>query len=115
MQANTLLAQIKKARESKLTIGDYSFTIRRPTDYEAAIIFQTGKTEFEIAADYVCGWEGVKESDLLPSGGSTPVDFNASIWREWCADRPEFWAEIFDAVVAAWKSHRGEVDDAGKA
>lgn len=103
--SNELLAKIKEQRRFKVTVEKYSFTVRRPTDVEVVKLTRDGSDFFDIAAEYVSDWAGVTEDDLVGGGGSDAVKFDARVWREWCADRPEFWMPIATAVLKAYDAH----------
>lgn len=109
---STLVDKIRRARESVVAVGAFRFTVRRPTDAEAvglrAMTFQ------EIVTDFVVGWDGVREIDLIPGGNPEPVAFDREVWAEWSADRPELWEPIVQEVLESYKRHRGDVEDAVK-
>jgi len=109
-----LLTRLRKSRQSTVKIGEYTFTVRRPTAFEAANLFQNNPTQFEIARDFVDNWDGVKDKDLVPSGGSDAVEFDRVLWGEWLADMVEFWEPIFDHVVESFTAYKERKDTAGK-
>jgi len=103
-------ARIRKARESQIEAGGFTFTIRRPTDEEA--VRRQGESAFDFARDFVVGWKGVKESDLVNGGGSDEVPFDTTAWSEWLADRPDLWGPIGEAVLNAYMAHVKRREDA---
>lgn len=107
-----LIEKLRKARQSVVELEGFKFTIRRPTDAEAASL--PTLTLSDVATRFVVGWEGVKEIDLIPGGNPVEVPFNSMVWGEWCADRPDFWAPITDAVLASYRQHRGAVEEEAK-
>lgn len=109
-----LIARIKKNRELTVTVDKFKFICRRPTDIEAVDLHRTGGSSPDIAAKFVIGWEGVADKDVVSGGGSDPVVFDAELWREWCADRPDFWAPISTAVLDAYRLHADEIEAAAK-
>lgn len=109
-----LIARLIKSRQSKLKIGEYSFIVRRPTAYEAAQLFSDDPTQFDIARDFVDGWDGVMDKHLVPSGGSDAAEFDRQLWGIWLSDRPELWEPIFNHVIESYKSYKEVKDDAGK-
>lgn len=111
---NILIARLLKSRQSKLKVGEYTFTVRRPTAYEAALLFQNDPTQYDVARDYVDDWDGIKDKDLIPSGGNELAEFDKTLWAEWLSDQPELWEPIFDHVVKSYQSYKGKVDDEGK-
>ena len=111
---NILLARLLKSRQSKLKVGEYTFIVRRPTAYEAALLFQNDPTQYDVARDYVDDWDGVKDKDLIPSGGNDPAEFHKTLWAEWLSDNPDLWGPIFDCVVNSYQAYKGKVEDEGK-
>lgn len=108
----SLIDKIKKARETAVEVEGFRFTIRRPTDQEAVNLRDV--TFIEIAQKFVVGWFGVKEIDLFPGGNPVEVPFDGEVWREWCADHPEFWQPVSSAVLDAYKKHRDAQDETKK-
>ena len=101
--SQSLIAQIKKARQRRVEVGGFTFIVRRPTDTEFVAHYEL--RIYEIAQEYVVGWEGVTEADIVNGGGEDAVPFDADLWREWCADRPDLWEAIFTAVLQAYEQH----------
>jgi hypothetical protein len=108
----SLVDKIRKARETGVEVSGFRFTIRRPTDQEAVNL--KSATFIEIAQRFVIGWAGVKELDLIPGGEGVEVQFDEELWKEWCADRPEFWQPITTAVLDAYQQHRASQDETKK-
>ncbi len=95
--------KIRKAREFTREIEGWRLRLRRPTDVEAASILRTGARDaLTVATTFVIGWEGVKESDLVPSGNNGEIEFDADAWAEIVADRPELWEPLSTAIVDSW-------------
>lgn len=103
MDATALLEKVRKARESKVTVGSWTFTIRRPTDSE--FVEHRALRSYELARQYVIGWEGVTEADLVKGGASDEVPFVKELWAEFVNDHPELWDPIFDAILHAYRGH----------
>ena len=112
--ARDLLGKIRKRRECKVVIGRFTFTVRRPTDVEAIALHRSDSAFNSIAADFVCGWEGVTTDDLIGDKTADPVPFDAELWREWCADRPDFWGPIANAALDAYREHAQQLEEAAK-
>ena len=106
--------RIRKNRELTVTIDRFKFTARRPTDVEAIALYRGNNAFSSVAADFVIGWEGVTENDVVGGGGSDPIPFAPELWREWCADRPDFWGPISDAVIESYREHAEKVAAAVK-
>lgn len=95
-----------------------------------------GITPCGITQRFVVGWEGVTEDDVVGGGGSDVVEFDVSLWHEWCADRKDFWgpcarhldgsgtpeereqckdcAPLTTAILDAYKDYAKEMDGAVK-
>ena len=112
---SALANKIRKAREFTRTIEGWNLRLRRPTDAEAAkIIGREQADALEVATTYVIGWEAVTEADLVKSGSSDPVAFDADVWAEVVADTPALWEPISTAVIDAWVSHNDKREDRSK-
>jgi hypothetical protein len=114
--ATDYLAKLRKNRELTVSVGKWKFTARRPTDAEAGPLLDPSKetTLYAVARDYVTGWEGVVEDDVIGGGGQDPVPFSSELWTEWVADRREVWHPIGTKVVEAYLLHWQHLEDAGK-
>lgn len=108
----SLVDKIRKARETGVEVEGFRFTIRRPTDQEA--INLKGMTFIEVAQRFVVDWSGVKEMNLFPGGDGAEVKFDAELWKEWCADHPDFWGPISTAVFESYQDHCKARDDTKK-
>lgn len=108
----SLIDSLKKSRQSQIEVGGFSFTYRRPTDQEAINLREV--TFIEIAQRFVVDWKGVKGTDIYSGGDGAEVPFDAELWREWCADHPEFWQPISGAVLDSYKQHREAQDESKK-
>lgn len=111
---NLLIAALRKNRELKVAVGKFTFTCRRPTDEEAVTLYRGGLSNAVIAANHVVAWDGVTEDDLVGGGGTDAVPFDGPLWREWCADRNDFWAPIGDACMKAYEDHVSGLKEAEK-
>jgi hypothetical protein len=117
--SQALVNQIRKQREFKKAVTDaktgrvYTFICRRPTDQDAAEI-QRGETRPNLCQRFVVGWEDVTENDVVGGGGSDVLEFDPLLWREWVADRRDFWEPIAEAILDAYSGHAKEMDDAAK-
>jgi len=109
-----LIARLRKNREVRVTVGKFVFIAHRPTDVEVLQIRRNDDAYTSIAMDFVHGWEGVVEDDIIGGGGTDVVAFTSDLWREWVADHTEYWEPITDAVLAAYRAHTGIVGEAAK-
>jgi hypothetical protein len=111
----SLIDKIKKARETQVEAGGYTFTVRRPTDMEVIDIRGSDQLkQGDIMQRFVLGWSGVTELDIIPGGSNTPVEFDTALFMEWVADRPQLWAPITSAILEAYGLHQQRLDDALK-
>lgn len=118
--ANDLISTIRRNRELKVTVGQYVFTCRRPTDSEIERYRDSTIYSDTLAQHHVIGWGradggAFTESDFLGGGGGTdPVPFELPLWLQWCADHMEVWTPIGDAVTNAFTEHRKDLRQAEK-
>lgn len=114
MDSSLILRQLRKSRENKIEIGKHRFLYRRPTDVEMLKLGREKASDHDIAREFVEGWENVTPADIVPSGGSDSLEFDRILWREWLADRPDFWNPIAEAVVADYRTHVEKREQAAK-
>ena len=112
--SRALVEKIRKQREVTVKIGKFTFTARRPTDVEAIALHRSDGAYSTIAADYVINWAGVTEDDVIGGGSADPLAWSAVLWAEWCADRPDFWGPISEAVLESYRLHASRMEDATK-
>lgn len=103
MDQSALLEKVRKSRESKLTVGAWTFTIKRPTDSE--FVEHQQLRSYELARLYVIDWAGVTEADMVKGGASDDVQFSRDLWIEFVNDHPELWDQIFDEILNAYRGH----------
>lgn len=112
---SALADRIRKARQFKRDIDGWRLILRRPTEEEGARIFTRDTVEFvELAKEYVIGWEGVKESDIVVSGTTDDVPFDPDVWREVIVDRPELWRPIAEQITESWLNNRKAREERSK-
>lgn len=103
-QRVTLADKMRKAREIRVVVGDFTFIVRRPTDVEwYDKIVGTGPVSRFI--DFVVDWEGVKEMDLLSGGDPHPLPFNREACFEWISDRADLYGPIIKAINESFDKH----------
>lgn len=112
--SSLLISKIRKNRELTIPVDKFTFTARRPTDVEALELHRNGGASPEIAAKFVVGWAGVTSNDVVGDSSSDVLPFDADLWREWCADRPDFWAPIATKILEAYGVHATQVEEATK-
>jgi hypothetical protein len=109
--AQDYIARIKKARETMVPCEgvEYDFVVRRPTDME---MLESKKfTRAELFQKFVVDWPGMKELHLVPGGTGIEVPFDAELFVEWVADRPELWGPLSEAIVESYQRHQKALDD----
>lgn len=106
---SALADKIRRARESRVEVGDLVFIIRRPTPVDMM--------DLGITRDFarcVVGWDKVREMDLLPGGDPHPAPFDAEACREWLRDRPDLYGPVVEKVLAAYQAHVDALEAAAK-
>lgn len=99
-------ARYDRAREGRVQVGRFTFVFRRPSPYEVAELSFSGR-RFDLAfvESFFVGWEGVQESDLLPSGDPMEAAFDPALFSAWLRDRPDFWDPVTNAVIEAYNRY----------
>ena len=106
--------KLRKAREFRREILGVKLTLIRPTRIQWIERAESGASFFDLAAQFVVGWEDVKEADLLVSGSNNLVPFDAAIWREYLADRIEFVEPVAEAVIESYNAYVKSLEDREK-
>ena len=109
-----LIAKIRKARETKVKVEKFTFTIKRPTDLEMLELSAQRLKQVDILEGYVINWEGVTEIDIVSSGTDVAAVFSRELFAEWIADQPQLWGPITEAIVDAYQKHQDVVAEAKK-
>lgn len=110
MQASALLEALLAQRKSWVELeAGKRVQIRRPAQTELGAFIGLDRTlsvGVKQVQEYVCGWEGITEADVLGPelGASSAAPFAADLWAALVADRPA-WAGaaakgLLDAIVA---------------
>ena len=111
---SVLLDKLRKSRESLVEIGDFTFTVRRPTDAEIVAFRGKQITQEDILGKFIVGWKGVKELDIIPGGDGAEVPFEQELFADWIADKPDLWEPLISAVLASYEIHSQSVTEALK-
>lgn len=116
-----LIEKLRKGRQVRIEVdkpsgvGRFVFVATRPTDLDMVGIQELDKqAQTRRGLEFVVGWEGVTEDDIVGGGGTDAVAFTPELWMTWIADRAGLWAPIGDAIFEAFFAHLGVVDDAAK-
>lgn len=107
-----LVEKLRKAREQQVTVGGFTFTVRRPTDIEALAL--RGASGVAALLPFVVGWSGVKEIDVLPGGNPVELPYDAATAAEWLADRPDLLEPLVKAIMDAYRAHVAALEGAAK-
>lgn len=112
----SLVEKLRQARRFNLSIGDYGFIVRRPTDAEAAgLQFASLDDAVRGLTKYVEDWSGVRELDLFSDTEETDlIPFDPEVCAEWLVDRPDLWEGFVSGILNAYDKYREERDAAGK-
>lgn len=109
---SVLSKKLRKAREVEVKVGDFTFTVLRPTDLE--MLELRGQQMGTAILPYIVGWSGVSELAMTGSGAPHPLDYDADACAEWLSDRLDILGKIVDAVFEAYSAHIQKVADAVK-
>lgn len=120
MAPDILIKKLLAQRESWVDLGDGKrVRIRRPAETEifALLEITDGKpTSLKIGLDEVkrrvVDWEGFTEADLIVSGASDAVDFDAALWSALIDDRREWVPPIARALIDAIVAHESATEAA---
>lgn len=112
---SALVEKMRRAREQRVEVGGFTFTVRRPTDVEM-LTKRARLAQQDVGAlmDCVVGWSGVQQMHLIPGGDGAPVEFDAGVCAEWLSDRPDLLNPLAVAVLDAYQAHQKSLADAKK-
>ncbi|HET8870270.1 MAG TPA: hypothetical protein VFM48_07480 [Aquabacterium sp.] len=106
---NSLIEKLKRSRQSVVEAGGFTFTIRRPTDLEVSEMH--GRINARNLIQFVVGWSGVREADLINGGDPHPVEFDVQLAEEWLSDRGDLMSILSPKIIGAYmqtKDRQGE-------
>ena len=108
----SLIDKLRKSRQINVESKGKLFIVRRPTDLEMIDLQNSGGlTQGDIIKRFVCGWEGIKELDIIPGGTGEMVKFDSELFGEWIQDQPEHWSPITESIVTSYKKHKQKLED----
>lgn len=112
---SSLVERIIKDRMLEIKFKHMTFFARRPTYEEVGKNYSTETTNAELAREFVSGWSGVKEADLL-KGGDAEVDvpFDATLWRLASGDMNDACTFIAKELINKCMAYAGETVDSAK-
>lgn len=111
---SALVERMRAQRERWVDVGGYGFLLRRPTALQMAVWRRSGADERTLLAEAVVGWRGVRERDLVSSGGETEIPFEADTCIEWLSDRPDLLDGVLDALHGMIVEHGDRLETARK-
>lgn len=110
-----IIARMNAARERNVPLTEkLSVTLRRPTDLERLTYAVGGGIPRDKIFTHVVDWKGFTEADLVPSGATDEVPFDAAVWALWIADHPQHWDAVAAALVEMIEARATEPDRAAK-
>lgn len=112
---SVLLDRLKKSRQSNVDAGGHTFTIRRLNDFDIGDIMQDGAkvNPRNILKKCVVDWPGMTEIKLgIPGGTDIAVDFDATLFSEWVADKKEIWQTLNELIWKQYNQHILSQDEA---
>ena len=112
--SKSLVERLQRARQSTVSSGGITFTVRRPTDLEMHEM--AGKIDQRLLLErFTVDWGAMSEIALgIPGGGPDLVPFDAALFASWIADHPEHWDAISRAVMEGYRGHRDAMEAAAK-
>lgn len=108
----SLVDKIRKARETEVEAGGFTFVIRRPTGLEVAEMSAVSRGRAVLP--YVIGWKGVREIDVIPGGDPHPLAFDAEVCAEWLGDRLDILAPLATQVFESYAAHLKAIEEQKK-
>jgi hypothetical protein len=108
----SLLEKLRAAREQTVTVGKYSFRIRRPRALEM-VEMQT-LPRGRAVLPFIIGWEGVTSLDLIPGGDAHPLPFDADVAADWLTDRLDLLQPLADAIMQSYFDYEAAQETARK-
>lgn len=96
----SLAEKIREQRKITVKVGDLTFNAKRATAEEFARYMSAQTLDAEVCRYHVTGWSGVKDSDLIDDGKDAETPFNRELFCEIIGDKPEWFGEIANAVLA---------------
>lgn len=108
----SLAEKLRKAREVKVEVSGFTFTVRRPTDLE--MIELQKQSAARAILPFIVNWEGVSELSMFDGGTPHPLPFDSSVCAEWLQDRLDILSAIVNSAFKAYEDHQIKVADAAK-
>lgn len=108
----SLVEKMRRARESRVEAGGFTFVIRRPTTLEMIEI--QDQPRGRAILPFVIGWEGVKELDLIAGGDPHPLEFDPAVAAEWLTDRADLLGALSAAIFDSYVAHAKRQEEAQK-
>jgi hypothetical protein len=106
---------LRAQREGRVEVEPGKFVrFLRPAETEFVRVI--GGVTADHVCEYVCGWDGFSEADLLGAsvGANEPATFSADAWAEYARDRVEVVSKVAQAIADAITLHLQQRSAAGK-
>lgn len=109
----SLIEKLRKARETKVEAGGFTFIVRRPTDVE---MMELGGTRSVARLfPFIVGWDGVSSLSMgIPGGDAHPLPFDGALCGEWLADRPDLFGPLVEAILGSYAEHAKALESTAK-
>jgi hypothetical protein len=108
----SLADKIRKAREVKVEVDTFTFTVRRPTDLE--MIELQKQTAARAILPFIVDWSGVSELSMFDGGSPHPLPFDQEACATWLEDRLDILSQIVKQAFAAYQNHKAKIEQLTK-
>lgn len=113
LDASYLIEKIRAERVVSIKVGDRMvFAARRPTEVEMLALRDQREFGVDKAIDFLVGWDGVQELDVITGGAGHEIEFNADLAREWLNDRLDILLILAPQIIDAYTERAKRLKDA---
>lgn len=102
MDAATLLATVRQAREFEVSHEGITVRARVPTQYEIQRFFASDPSAGygDLCMRFALGWAGVRVCDVLGHGtDESPAPFSSELFKDFAGERPALLAALLDELL----------------
>ena len=111
----SLADKLRAQREGRVEVmpGKWVRFLRPP---EIDFVRLRGGVLAEHVCEYVTGWDGITEADVLGAGigASDPAEFSPELWAEYARDRVDVVGKVAQAIADAITLHLEQRSAAAK-
>ena len=100
---STLLERFRDSKRFDVTVDGATFKGRRASLEEIQV--NASMSNAEACRRCIDGWEGVKESDIVPDGSGDLVDFDKELFDEVIAFKVDWCTEIVKSILLEATEH----------